>query len=71
MVSAYFQAIGLVAVASFLSLSRQMLFLIPCLLLLPRWFGLDGVWYSLPAADMAATVVTAVILCRVEMRRKV
>ena len=70
-VSAYFQAIGLVAVASFLSLSRQMLFLIPCLLLLPRWFGLDGVWYSLPAADMAATVVTAVILCRVEMRRKV
>ena len=70
-VSAYFQAIGLVSVASFLSLSRQMLFLIPCLLLLPRWFGLDGVWYSLPAADMAATVVTAVILCRVEMRRKV
>ena len=69
-VSAYFQAIGLVSVASFLSLSRQMLFLIPCLLLLPRWLGLNGVWFSLPAADTAATVVTAVILYFVEMRRK-
>ncbi len=69
-VSAYFQAIGMVPVASFLSLSRQMLFLIPCLLLLPRWFGLNGVWYSMPVADLAATIVTGAILYLVEMRRK-
>lgn len=58
----FFLSIGMSKKAIFLSLTRQMLFLIPCLIVLPRFFGTLGVWISMPVADMIATVVTAIVL---------
>ena len=54
----FFQSIGNAAKSIFLSLIRQVIFLIPLLLVLPRYFGLDGVWYSFPVSDLLATIVT-------------
>jgi Na+-driven multidrug efflux pump len=62
--SNYFQAVGKPKHASFLSLSRQFFFLIPALLIIPRFFGLKGVYASMPLADLLASVVTAVFLIR-------
>ena len=61
-ISAYFQSMGKAGVAIFLSLSRQLLFLIPGLIILPRFFGLNGVWISLPFADTLAFVVALAML---------
>lgn len=58
----FFLSIGMSKKAIFLSLTRQMLFLIPLLLVLPRFFGTLGVWISMPIADTIATVVTAIVL---------
>ncbi len=61
-VSNFFQSIGKANVSIFLSLSRQVLFLVPLLLVLPRYFGLNGIWYAMPVADFLAFVVTAIVL---------
>lgn len=61
-VTNFFQCIGKVKISIFLSLSRQLLFLLPLLATLPRFFGVDGVWYSLPASDVVAAVVAAIVL---------
>lgn len=58
----FFLSIGMSKKAIFLSLTRQMLFLIPFLLILPRFYGTLGVWISIPLADTVATVVTALVL---------
>ena len=58
----FFLSIGMSKKAIFLSLTRQMLFLIPCLIVLPRFFGTLGVWISMPVADTIAKVVTAIVL---------
>lgn len=58
----FFLSIGMSKKAIFLSLTRQMLFLIPCLLILPPLMGTLGVWISIPIADTTATIVTAVVL---------
>jgi len=58
----FFQSIGMAKKAIFLSLTRQVLFLIPCLIILPRFFGTDGVWWSTPTADLAASVVSITML---------
>lgn len=58
-VTNFFQCIGMAAKSIFLSLTRQFLLLIPALLILPKFFGLNGVWYSLPSADFLATMLTA------------
>ena len=60
--SSFFQSIGMAPRAIFLSLTRQLLFLVPCLLILPRIYLLKGVWMSLPAADLVATVVATIML---------
>lgn len=60
----YFQSIGRASLAIVLSLSRQVIFLIPLLLFLPSRYGLDGVWASFPLADLMATLVTAVLIRR-------
>lgn len=60
--SNFFQSIGMAHKAIFLSLTRQMLFLIPCLLILPHYYGQMGVWMSMPAADLAASVVSGGML---------
>ncbi|MGC9331390.1 MAG: MATE family efflux transporter, partial [Bacteroidales bacterium] len=62
--SGLFQALGKVVPALLLGLSRQVLFLIPLALILPRIFGVAGVWYSYPASDFLAACVTALLLYR-------
>jgi len=61
-VTNFFQSIGMPGRAIFLSLSRQLLFLLPFLLTLPPIYGLKGVWYSMPAADLLASLVAAYML---------
>ena len=60
--SNFFQSIGMASKAIFLSLSRQMLILLPCLLILPRFYGLAGVWYSMPVSDLLASLIALVML---------
>lgn len=60
----FFQSIGKAKISIFLSLSRQMLFLLPLLITLPPHFGLDGVWMSMPLADVISCVVAAIIITR-------
>lgn len=60
----FFQSIGKAKISIFLSLSRQMLFLVPLLTVLPRIVGLDGVWMSLPIADTTACLVSGTIMTR-------
>lgn len=55
-ISQFFQSIGIAWKAMFLSLSRQCLFLIPALLIFPKIWGLDGVWYASPFSDFIAAV---------------
>ena len=63
----FFQALGMAGKAVFLSLTRQIIFMIPLLFILPPVMGLDGVWTAFPISDMAASI-TAAILLWVEMR---
>ncbi len=58
----FFQCIGKVKVSIFLSLSRQMLILLPLLAVMPMWWGIDGVWYSMPISDLSAAIIAAVIM---------
>lgn len=60
--SAYFQGIGKAVPALLLALTKQGFFLIPLLLILPNFFGLNGVWYAFPIADIGAAVITYVYL---------
>ncbi len=61
-VSNFFQCIGMAGKAIFFSLSRQVLFLIPGLLIFPKFFGATGVWMSMPISDTIASVVAGVML---------
>ncbi len=58
----YFQAVGKARQAAVLSLSRQILFFIPALLILPRFWGVEGVWVSAPVADVLAVSLTATMM---------
>jgi putative MATE family efflux protein len=58
----YFQAVGKPRHAAFLSLSRQFFFLIPLLLIMPKFFGLAGVYGALPVSDVLAVIVTGIFL---------
>lgn len=66
--SNFFTAIGKPKVGSFLALTRQILFLLPLLLLFPLFLGMDGIMYAGPVADCLAAVVCTVMVCR-ELRR--
>lgn len=58
----FFQSLGMAGKAVFLSLTRQIIFMIPLLLILPRYWGLDGVWACFPISDTVATVVATWML---------
>ena len=58
----FFQSIGRAKLSIFLSLTRQLLFLIPCLLILPRVWGLNGIWLSLPMSDTLSFLTTMGVL---------
>ncbi|GAA0738114.1 MATE family efflux transporter [Clostridium oceanicum] len=62
--SNYFQAVGKAKIATFLSLLRQVIILIPLLLILPNKLGLEGVWMCGPISDAISSVVTAVLIFR-------
>lgn len=66
--SAYFQAIGKAIPALLLTLSKQGFFLIPLILILPRFMGLDGIWWAFPIADVLSAALTFWYLKR-EMRK--
>lgn len=54
----YFQAIGKALPALLLTMTKQGFFLIPLVLILPNFFGLNGIWYSFPIADVLSASVT-------------
>ena len=58
----FFQSIGKVNRSIFLSLTRQVLMLIPLLLILPNYYGVEGVWYSIPISDMVSALLTVATL---------
>lgn len=60
--SNFFQSIGMAGKAIFLSLSRQVLFLIPCLIVVPLFYGIEGVWLALPISDAVSSVVALVLI---------
>ena len=60
--SNFFQSIGMANKAIFLSLTRQLLFLLPCLIILPRFMGAAGIWWSMPISDLIASIVAGVLL---------
>ncbi len=57
-----FQSLGMASKAIFMSLTRQVIFLIPLLLIFPRLFELNGVWGAMPVSDTIATLVTLLML---------
>ena len=59
-----FQSLGMVKKSIILSLSRQLLFLIPCLYFLPMNFEAKGIWMSYPVADSLASLLTIILLSR-------
>ena len=59
-----FQCLGMVKKSVFLSLSRQLIFLLPALYLLPLAFGIEGVWLSYPASDVLAFTCTVILIIR-------
>jgi Na+-driven multidrug efflux pump len=60
----FFQSLGLVKKSIILSLSRQLLMLLPSLYFLPMWIGTDGVWLSFPVSDLLSTILTVILLRR-------
>jgi len=58
----FFQCIGKVKISIFLSLSRQLILLIPMAYIFPFWWGLDGVWYSMAASDFGSFSMTIPLL---------
>jgi putative MATE family efflux protein len=60
--AAYFQAVGKALPALLLTLSRQGLFFIPLLYILPTFFGINGIWLAFPIADVLSTLVTVYFL---------
>ena len=66
--AAFFQYIGHAKLAIFVSMTRQMLFLLPLLWIIPRHMGATGVWMSMPIADCASITLAAILLYR-ELKR--
>ena len=56
--ASYFQAVGKANQATILGLSRQVIIFIPLLLILPHYWGLEGVWWSAPLSDLGAFLLT-------------
>lgn len=58
----FFQSVGMAGKAIFLSLSRQLIFLIPCLLILPSFWGVKGIWWSMPISDALSSIIALTLL---------
>jgi putative MATE family efflux protein len=55
----FFQSIGKVKISIFLSLSRQLLLLLPLLAIFPLIYGINGVWYAMPTSDACSAIIAA------------
>jgi Na+-driven multidrug efflux pump len=66
--ASYFQAVGKPRQAMLLMLSRQVLLLIPAILILPRFFGLLGIYYAVPLSDLGSALLTGTWLL-LELRK--
>jgi MATE family, multidrug efflux pump len=62
--TSFFQSIGKAMPSLILSISRQVLFIIPLLLILPRFYGLGGIWFAVPIADLFAILLTIFLVNR-------
>lgn len=62
--STYFQSIGKARIAMFLSLLRQLILLVPLLMILPPFLGLNGVWLAQPISDLLAILITLFFLVK-------
>jgi putative MATE family efflux protein len=62
LITQFFQCLGKVKISIFLSLSRQLFILLPLAYTLPQFFGLKGVWYSMPASDFCSFAMTVPFL---------
>lgn len=60
--SIYFQAIGKPKMSFLISSSRQILFMIPAIFILGKLFGLKGIWYAAPVADISSTFITYILI---------
>ena len=61
----FFQCLGMVKKSIFLSLTRQLLFLLPFIYTLPIWFEEDGVWWSFPISDSLNIIVSAILIINI------
>ena len=59
-----FQCLGMVKKSIFLSLSRQLLFLLPALYILPLFYGIEGIWASYPVSDAISSILTIILIIR-------
>ena len=66
-----FQSVGDAWKSIFLSLTRQVIYIIPIMLVLPRFIGLDGVWLSFPLSDLCTLITTIILVKRELMKIKV
>ena len=64
-VTNYFQSIGQVKISMFLSLLRQVIILIPCLIIIPMFMGLDGVWIAGATSDFLSVIITFIVFIKV------
>ena len=60
----FFQSIGMAKISILLSLSRQLLLLLPLLVILPPLFGIDGVWMSMPVSDTLSALLALFMMTR-------
>ncbi len=60
----YFQSVGKARLSLFLTLLRQVVFLIPLVLILPGFYGVDGIWLSMPISDALSAIVSFTLLVR-------
>lgn len=58
----FFQSLGKAGKAVFLSLTRQIIFMIPLLIILPPYFGLEGVWACYPISDAVSSIIAGLML---------
>jgi Na+-driven multidrug efflux pump len=58
----FFQSIGQAHKSIFLSLTRQLLFLIPLLIILPPFWGVNGIWLAMPISDGISSIVAGFLL---------
>ena len=67
-VTNYFQSIGQVKISMFLSLLRQVIILIPCLIIIPMFMGLDGIWIAGATSDLLSVIITVCVLIKTSKR---